>query len=34
MRERSSHRGFGVAMQVWQCNPSTRNQDWDIFVPL
>jgi hypothetical protein len=25
---------FGVSMQVWQCNPSTRNQDWDIFVPL
>jgi Ricin-type beta-trefoil lectin domain len=24
---------FGVSMQVWQCNPRTRNQDWDIFVP-
>jgi len=24
---------FGVSMQVWQCNPRTRNQDWDVFVP-
>jgi hypothetical protein len=21
----------GVSMQVWQCNPRTRNQDWDVF---
>jgi hypothetical protein len=25
---------FGVSMQVWQCNPRTRNQDWDVFVPF
>lgn len=25
---------FGVSMQVWQCNPRNRNQDWDVFAPL
>ena len=25
---------LGMSMQVWQCNPRTRNQDWDVFVPL
>src|SRR5690349_18837115 len=25
---------LGMSMQVWQCNPRTHNQDWDIFVPL
>jgi ricin-type beta-trefoil lectin protein len=24
---------LGMSMQVWQCNPRTRNQDWDIFAP-
>jgi hypothetical protein len=25
---------LGMSMQVWQCNPRTRNQDWDILPPF